>query len=468
MLSRRTFLEIAAASGLAAHLGCSGKPSAKKRKKLAIIASIWTYLSHAQHFGDRFLVGYPRKGRWHLPEMDVVSLYVDQKPEGDQSQARASEFGFQVYPTVQEALRCGGDKLAVDAVVLIIEHGDYPRNAKGQVLYPRYELFQQVVEVFEQDGRAVPVFNDKHLSWKWEWAKEMVDISRELDFAFMAGSSVPVTPRLPSIDMPLGVEIEEASYDTAKAKKMVADSKRLGFPLLAGSSLPVTWRIPAIEFPLDCVIEEALMVGVGSSDASDYHALEAMQCMVERRRGGESGIKSVQLIQGDAVWKAGEEGRWSKRLLEAALSRSNALLGDTLIDARPQDLANNGQLPKIVKEPAAYFIEHADGLQSTLLMLNGGVGDRTFAARLQGVPEPQSILFQLPPTPNVAYSACLVEKIEEMIETGRAPFPAERTLIVSGILDHCLESKVQGNRKLETPELQIRYRPPEGSHFCRA
>ena len=249
---------------------------------------------------------------------------------------------------------------------------------------------------------------------------------------------------------------------------MVADSKRLEFPLLAGSSLPVTWRIPAIEFPLDCVIEEALMVGVGSSDASDYHALEAMQCMVERRRGGESGIKSVQLIQGDAVWKAGEEGRWSKRLLEAALSRSNALLGDTLIDARPQDLANNGQLPKIVKEPAAYFIEHADGLQSTLLMLNGGVGDRTFAARLQGVPEPQSILFQLPPTPNVTYSACLVEKIEEMIETGRAPFPAERTLIVSGILDHCLESKVQGNRKLETPELQIRYRPPEGSHFCRA
>ena len=165
MLSRRTFLEIAAASGLAAHLGCSGKPPAKKRKKLAIIASIWSYLSHAQHFGDRFLVGYPRKGQWHHPEMDVVSLYVDQKPEGDQSQARADQFGFQVYPTVQEALRCGEDKLAVDAVLLIIEHGDYPRNAKGQVLYPRYELFQQVVEVFEQDGRAVPVFNDKHLSY---------------------------------------------------------------------------------------------------------------------------------------------------------------------------------------------------------------------------------------------------------------------------------------------------------------
>ena len=421
MLSRRTFLEIVAASGLAAHLGCSATEAPRKRKKLAIIASIWRYLSHAQHFGDRFLVGYPRRGQWHLPEMDVVSLYVDQKPKGDQSQSRAKEFGFQVYPGVQEALRCGGDKLAVDGVLLIIEHGDYPRNKKGQVLYPRYELFQQVVDVFEQDGRAVPVFNDKHLS-----------------------------------------------YDTSKAKKMVAASKRLGFPMLAGSSLPVTWRIPAVEFPLDCVIEEALMVGVGSSDASDYHALEAMQCMVERRRGGESGVKSVQLIQGDAVWKAGEDGRWSKRLLEAALSRSNKLLGDTLIDARPQDLANNGQLAKIVKEPAAYFIEHSDGLQATLLMLNGAVQDQTFAARLQGLPQPQAILFQLPPTPNVAYSACLAEKIEEMIETGQAPYPVERTLIVSGILDHCLESKVQGNRKLDTPELQIRYRAPETSHFCRA
>ncbi len=37
--------------------------------------------------------------------MKVVSLYVDQKPEGDQSEERAKEFGFQVYPTIAEALR---------------------------------------------------------------------------------------------------------------------------------------------------------------------------------------------------------------------------------------------------------------------------------------------------------------------------------------------------------------------------
>ncbi len=88
-------------------------------------------------------------------------MYVDQKPEGDLSGARAKEFGFEVYPTIAEALRCGGKQLAVDAVLIIGEHGDYPRNEKGQILYPRYEFFQQCVKVFEADGRAVPVYNDK-------------------------------------------------------------------------------------------------------------------------------------------------------------------------------------------------------------------------------------------------------------------------------------------------------------------
>ena len=142
---------------------------------------------------------------------------------------------------------------------------------------------------------------------------------------------------------------------------MVAESKRLNFAFLAGSSLPVTWRLPAVEIPFDAVVEDALMVGVGQSDPMDYHALEAMQCMVERRRGGESGIKSVQLIEGDAVWKAGEDGVWSRRLLEAALSRSDSLQGVSELDSRTQDLANNGDLPRLVKNPAAYLIERNDG-----------------------------------------------------------------------------------------------------------
>ena len=381
-------------------------------KRIAVIGSTYTYLSHVQHIADRFLVGYPYRGTWHHPDMKVVSLYIDQKPAGDLSQERAREFGFQVYPTVAQALRCGGDKLAVDAVLIVAEHGNYPRNDKGQILYPRYEFFKSCVDVFEQDGRVVPLYNDKHLSWSFEKAKWMVDQSR-----------------------------------------------RLRFPFLAGSSLPVTWRLPELELPLGCEIEEALMIGNGGSDPMDYHALEALQCMIERRKGGETGVRSVQMLEGEAVWKAGAEGRWSNRLLQAAFSRSDTPQGFSLEDSRPQDLATNGQLPKLVKNPAAYFVEHNDGLKTTLLMLTGALQDFNFAARVRGT-NIQSCQFLLTPVPNVTYSACLVSHIEHMFETGKAPYPVDRTLIVSGILESCLTSRLQGSKRLETPHLNVRYQAP--------
>ncbi|MFN9893834.1 MAG: hypothetical protein ACK58M_11420 [Acidobacteriota bacterium] len=384
-------------------------------KRIAIVSSIYRYLSHAQHMGDRFLIGYPHEGKWHKPDVQVVSLYVDQKPPGDQSAERAKEFGFTVYPTIAETLRCGTDKLAVDGVVIICEHGEYPRNELGQVLYPRYEFFKACTEVFEKDGRAVPVYNDKHLS-----------------FSF------------------------------TKAKWMLDEARRLQFPVLAGSSLPVTWRLPDIEIPLGSQIDEALMVGVGGSDPMDYHALEAMQCMIERRKGGETGIKSVQLIDGEAAWKA----PYSQELLIAALSRSDTPLGLTDKDGRTQDLVRTGELKRLVAKPAAYLIEHNDGLKTTLLMLNGAVKDYTFAAKVRGRGT-MSTQFLLTPVPNVTYSACLVSKIEEMMVTGRAPYPAARTLIVSGMLESCLQSRQKGGERLATPHLGVRYNAPAQSQHAR-
>jgi hypothetical protein len=388
--------------------------------RIALVATIYKHLSHAQHIGDRFLVGYPRAGRWHRSEARIVSLYVDQRPEGDQSADRAREFGFEVYPTVAEALRCGGPALAVDGVLLIGEHGDYPRNDLGQILYPRYELFKECVRVFEEDGRAVPLFNDKHLS-----------------------------------------------YSFAKAKEMVDDAHRLGFPLLAGSSLPVTWRLPDLELPLGCDLDGALMVGVGGSDAMDYHALEAMQCMVERRRGGEVGVRAVQLLDGDAVWQAGDDGQWSWELLESALSRSDTPRGLSEEDSRTQDLVGSGEVRRLVEKPAAYLIEYADGLRATLLMLNGAVKDYCFAARVAGQPDPVSTQFFLTPVPAVTYSACLMAKVEEMFVTGRAPYPAERTLLVSGMLESCLQSRKAGNTRLDTPHLTVAYAPPTEPQHAR-
>ena len=395
--------------------------SQNRPKRIAVIATVYTYLSHAQHFADRFMVGYPYEGRWHIPNIEVVSLYVEQKPEGDQSVDRAKEFNFEVYPTIAEALRCGGNKLAVDGVLIIGEHGDYPKNELGQILYPRYEFFKACVSVFESDGFAVPIYNDKHLSYSFE-----------------------------------------------KAKEMVEDSRRLDFPILAGSSLPVTWRLPDLELPIDCELEDALMVGVGGSDAMDYHALEAMQCMIERREGGESGVKAVQLIEGDAVWEAGRDGQWSMELLEAALSRSDTPCGLTDEDGRTQNLIGTGELYKLVKDPAAYLVEHNDGFKSTLLMINGAIRDYCFAGKITGETNPVSNQFFLTPTPNVTYSACLVAKIEEMFLTGKAPFPVERTMIVCGVLESCLQSRYQNHQRLETPHLRVRYRAPDDSHHARA
>ena len=410
MLTRRAFLATTAVAAAAP----------QRPKRIAIIATIYRLQSHAQHMGDRFLVGYPYAGAWRHPNMKVVSLYVDQKPEGDLSGARAHEFDFEVYPSVADALRCGGKQLAVDAVLIVAEHGNYPRNEKGQILYPRYEFFQQTAQVFEKDGRAVPVYNDKHLSYSFEKAKAMVDTSR-----------------------------------------------RLRFPMLAGSSIPVTWRLPSIKLPMGCEIEDALMVGEGGSDAMDFHALEGLQCMVERRRGGETGVKAVQLVEGDAVWKAGEEGRYSKELLTAALSRSDTPLGLTVTDGRTQDLVASGELPKLVPKPAAYFIEYRDGLKATMMMLDGALKDFNFAARLKGTAGIQSTQFLLTPDPNVTYSACLMHKAEQMFETGVAPYPVDRTLLVSGILESCLTSKLQDHARLETPHLQVTYKAPSESQFAR-
>jgi hypothetical protein len=388
-------------------------------KRIAIVATVYRYLSHAQHIGDRFLVGYPKNGKWHKPDMKVVSLYVDQKPDGDQSAARAKEFEFSVYPTIAETLRCGGSKLAVDAVLVIGEHGEYSRNDKGQVLYPRHEFVRQCVDVFEKDGVAVAIYNDKHLSYSFEQAKWMVDASR-----------------------------------------------RLEFPMLAGSSLPVTWRLPDIELPLNCEIESALVVGYGGADVMDFHGLEALQCMVERRKGGETGVRAVQMIEGESVWAAGDAGRYSTELLVSALSRSDTPQGQTIADGRTQDLVRNGELAKLAKSPAAYFIEYQDGLKATLLMLNGAVKDFTFATRVKGTGI-VSTQFFLSPEPNVTYSACLVDKIEELFATGKAPYPVERTLLVSGVLESCLTSRQQGQKRLETPHLNVRYRAPRQSQYAR-
>ena len=393
-----------------------------KRPKVAALVTEYRKYSHGQNIVDRLMGGYGWETRWYRPELDVVSLYVDQFPESDLSRERVDRHpDLEIYPTIAEALTLGGESLAVDGVLLIAEHGDYPKNEKGQTLYPRYEFFQQTVEVFRQSGRSAPVFCDKHLSWNWDWAREMVDTSRELGFPFMAVSSLPVCRRIPSVDMPLGAEIEEM-----------------------------------------------VVVGVGGIDSYCIHSLEGMQSLAERRAGGETGVVSVQGLRGDSVWQALDDGAWDPALFEACLCRS--------LNLKPADESNRhtyptrDELPELIgSEPVAYRIEYADGMRATMLLMEGLVKDMTVAARLKDQSDPFSLLFYLGAghqmQPNFFNPLC--DHIERLITTGQTPYPIERTLLTTGLTAAGVESLWQGEKKLATPHLDIRYQVGAESTFRR-
>jgi hypothetical protein len=394
------------------------------RPKLAAVVTTYFKFSHAQHIVDRFLYGYGWMGTHYRPPMDLVALYVDQVGKGDLSHSRGEQFpSLRIYPSIAEALTLGGSRLAVDGVVVVGEHGDYPRNEKGQTQYPRWEFFQKIIEVFKDSGRSVPMFNDKHLSWNWDWAKQMVETSRALGFAYMAGSS-----------------------------------------------LPVTWRIPSVEMPLESRIREALCVGYGGVDSYDFHALETIQCMVERRAGGETGVKWIQAHRGEKFWDALREGRWSRRLMEAALCRSH-----TLTPARPgfnDILPADDDLRRLVKDPVAYHYEHADGLKCTMMLLNGLVRDFNFAADVEGRREPFSTQMYLPMpdgrTTLADFFSPLVNNMEKMFLTGKPTYPIERTLLTTGLTAAGVESLYRHEERYETPHLAVAYQPTRESTFERA
>ena len=374
-------------------------------KKVAAIVTEYRRHSHADVIVGKILEGFNYDGGAG-PRLKLVSLYVDQFPEGDMSRALAKKHGFKLCDKIADALTLGGKELAVDGVLGIGEHGKYPDNDKGQKLYPRRRFFEEAAKVFVQTKKAVPYFNDKHLAATWTDAKWMYDKSREL----MA-------------------------------------------PLLAGSSLPVTWRRPELKLPLGCELKEAVQVGYGPFEGYGFHALEALQCMVERRKGGETGVQAVTCLQGEAMWKALDGGRWSKELLEAALERVPAH-------------AKGDYRALTVKDKSAgvFLIEYRDGFRAAVAMMNGWVyegdgGAFTFAGRLKGEAKPQATLFYLQQPDPFAHFAYLVKAIDSTIQTGHAVYPVERTLLTTGILDAVMTSRAERNRRVETPHLAIQYKP---------
>ena len=371
------------------------------RKKVAAIITEYRWNSHADVIVGRLLAGYEYEGRRREPAVQVTSMYTDQVPANDMSREMARRYGVRIAATVREAVAAD-----IEGVVLVGEHGHYPHNEKGQHLYPRYELFKQIVEVFREQRRVVPVFCDKHLSVEWEKAKWMYDQSRELKF-----------------------------------------------PLLAGSSLPLSWRRPPLELDLETPVERAVAAFYGDKEAYGFHALETLQCMVERRRGGETGVASVRYVEGTDVWRWTDANPWSVRLLDAALAR---------IESRQP-----GALRDNVKQPILFLVRYRDGLEAAVYLLNGHIDQAAFAASIAGRSEPVSTEVWLQPERPFGHFSALVYRIERLIETGRPDYPVERTLLTTGVLAALMDSSYGGGRAMETPQLSVRYRAPRESLFTR-
>ena len=414
--TRRSFLLTTAATAMAS---VAKAAPAVPRKKIALIGTVVHKHSHAQHFLDRHALGYSWGGGWQQPRVDLAGLYIAQFPEGDLARSRAKRYNLTLSPGIADALTLGTGKLAVDGVVIIGEHGDYPRNEMGQTLYPRYEFFQEVMKVFETSGRSVPVFNDKHLSTEWK-----------------------------------------------KCASMVADSKRLGFPFLAGSSLPVTRRLPAIDMPWGTPLVESVSAGYGGVDSYDFHGLETAQCMSERRRGGEVGIKSVQALRGAKMWERVAGLERTQRLLVSALTRSHNL---PVEEGFPSAPITFDWARRVFPDAFAYFIEHRDGFRTTLFMLP--IQDFNYAGLDGESGAITSCQMYLPMPGSSATTADffnpLVRHIETMVLENRAPYPVERTLLTSGMTLAAVESLHRDGALIETPEMEVRYTVATESLFWK-
>lgn len=396
--SRRQFLTstsaLLAGGTLAPHL-LAAQPR-RERLPVAAVVTVYRQNSHADVIVGKILEGFDQAGGAG-PDLRLVSLFTDQVPKNDLSRDLAKKHGFRIANTIEDALTLGGDKLAVAGVLSIGEHGDYPYTKDtNQHMYPRRRFFDAIAGVFRKHKRLVPLFNDKHLAYAWADAKHMYDTARELRI-----------------------------------------------PFLAGSSVPVAWRTPALTLPRGCALSEAVALGYGGAESYGFHALEGLQCMVERRKGGETGVAAVQAVRGDEIGRAEKAGRWSRELLNAAVATTPAPP-----KGRPKELGRNAVF---------YLIEYRDGLKAAVAMSTGLANDFAFAGKIRGENKPQATCFRLQNGRPFGHFAHLLKAIEHTIHAGRPTYPVERTLLTTGMLDALMHSLADGGRLIKTPELAITY-----------
>jgi len=365
--------------------------------RIAAVVTSYFPNSHADVLVGKFIQGFPTDAGLLPPRSTVVSLYIEQHHARDIGRQVAHRFGIRLHESIRAALTLGGDDLAVDAVLLIGEHGDYPITSLGQEMLPRRHFFEQIAAVIAAADRPIPVYNDKHLAYRWDDARWMVETATSLQV-----------------------------------------------PLWAGSAVPMAWRCPHEEHPDGAGLDEAMAVGFHMVERYGFHALEVLQSQVERRRGGETGVRAVQCLSGEAVWAAGREQRWSMTLAQRALAA---------IEGSPDELD-----PDRIIDPHVFIIEYVDGLQGAVLMLGEGFVHKFSYVERCGT-NVTAWEYHLDSGLTHAAFGYLGRNIEDFFLSGTPPTPLDRTLLTTGVLEAAMISRGQGGERVETPHLaNLRYR----------
>ncbi len=371
--------------------------SGQEKIPVAGITTLYRQNTHADVLIGRILETDTLDGKGNPSKLKLVSLYVDQFNDDDMSRGLSRKYSFPMYDRVSDALTLGTNKLAVQGVVLVAEHGEYPVSETGQVIYPKKRLFAEIFNTFEKTKQVVPVFSDKHLADSW---KDAISI-----------------------------------YQTAR---------KMNVPLMAGSSVPSAWRYPPLDVRKGADLQEIVAIGYGPLDAYGFHALEMMQSLAERRQGGESGVSRVRCVTGKDVWTG---NYFDRDILDAVLKR-----------LKEKKIPAGKRIEDLTKDPVLFSIEYRDGLKASVLMLNGAVQEFAAGWKYKDQSEPQATLFWLQPVRPYHHFAHLLKGIEKFMQTKQAPWPVERTLLTTGLLDAALISKINNGDWLETPYLDIHYK----------
>jgi hypothetical protein len=417
-VTRRSWLHTAGA--LIAATAANPVAAAVSRPKIAAVFTELRFRSHAYNFLINLMGKYTFRGQRTDPGVDIVSFYADQFPTGDMAREVSRRFQIPLFESIDQAVCLGGNSLAVDGVLLIGEHGEYPTNELDQRMYPRKQFWDQIVAAMRRSQRFVPVFNDKHLSYRWDWAKGMYDEAREL-----------------------------------------------GIPLMAGSSVPLAQRVPPVELPAGAVVEEVVSIHGGGMESYDFHALELLQSLIEARRGGETGVSRVELLAGEQLQQAAAVGRWSQQLVALAMAAEQKANFQRLpYPGRTNTTSVNQKLTVTELKPRHALIVHfKDGTRGTVLAI-GNTSDRwNVAYRLQGQPQPVATALYNGPWGNLCLFTALSNAAAHFFKTRQAPYPVERTLLVSGVLDAAMHSHHAEGKPVDTPQLEFSYQPQDFSSF---